>query len=279
MNDMRAVIAPKSDQINADSLLGGSLTITITAVSIKPGTEQPVTISYDGDAGKPYRPCKSMARVMVQCWGPDANAYVGRSMTLYCDPTVTWGGMAVGGIRISHMSDIQGAQKMALTATKGSKKVFVVKPLVIQPPAKSKIAEWIEHTLAPALIDADADKLRTIQQSKLYTAAIERGTAEERAEIERMAADTLSRIEAATPPGDEDPFGAVDDQTTTPEPARAADFIAAIAEKETRADLDKLLSGTAIRQAMAGWKTTHPALFKQVDDAVADRIIALEPTE
>ena len=276
MNDMRAVIIPRSDQINADSLLAGPLTITITAVSIKPGTEQPVTISYDGDAGKPYRPCKSMARVMVQCWGPDANAYVGRSMTLYCDPTVTWGGMAVGGIRISHMSDIQGAQKMALTATKGSKKVFVVKPLAIQPPAKSKIAEWIEHTLAPALIDADADKLRTIQQSKLYTAAIERGTAEERAEIERMATDALARIEAPSA-SEEDPFSATTDQD--PEPTRAADFITAIAEKETRADLDKLLSGTAIRQAMAGWKTTHPALFKQVDDAVADRIIALEPAE
>ena len=64
-----------------------------------------------------------------------------------------------------------------------------------------------------------------------------------------------------------------------PEPTRAADFIAAIAEKETRADLDKLLSSTVIRQAMAGWKTTHPALFAQVDDAVADRIIALEPAE
>ena len=275
MNDMRAVIIPRSDQINADSLLGGPITITITAVSIKPGTEQPVTISYDGDAGKPYRPCKSMARVMVQCWGPDANAYVGRSMTLYCDPTVTWGGMAVGGIRISHMSDIQGAQKMALTATKGSKKVFVVKPLVIQA-EKSKITEWIERTLAPALIDADADKLQTIQQSKLYTAAIERGTAEERAQIERMATDALARIEAPSA-SEEDPFSATTDQD--PEPTRAADFITAIAEKETRADLDKLLSGTAIRQAMAGWKTTHPALFKQVDDAVADRIIALEPAE
>lgn len=131
MNDMRAVIIPKSDQINADDLLAGPMTITVAAVSIRPGTEQPVSINFDGDNGKPYKPCKSMARVMVQCWGPDANEYVGRSMTLYCDPKVLWGGMAVGGIRISYMSDIKAPVTMALTATKGSKKPFTVKPLVL----------------------------------------------------------------------------------------------------------------------------------------------------
>ena len=71
------------------------------------------------------------------------------------------------------------------------------------------------------------------------------------------------------------------DRTTIPdpEPTRAADFIAAIAEKETRAELDKLLGSPAFQQAMTTWKTTHPALFAQVDDAVADRIIAMEPAE
>ena len=129
MNDMRPVIVPKSDQINADSLLGGPITITITEITIRPGTEQPVSIHYEGDDGKPYKPCKSMARVMVQCWGDDANEYIGRSMTLYCDPKVLWGGMAVGGIRISHMSHLNSPMTMALTATKGNKKPFTVKPL------------------------------------------------------------------------------------------------------------------------------------------------------
>jgi hypothetical protein len=31
-------------------------------------------------------------------------------MTLYCDPEVQFGGMKVGGIRISHMSDIDGEE-------------------------------------------------------------------------------------------------------------------------------------------------------------------------
>lgn len=132
MNDMRAVIVPKSDQLNADDLLAGPMTITITSVTIRPGTEQPVSIFFEGDNGKPYKCCKSMARVMVHCWGADANNYVGRSMTLYCDPKVQWGGMAVGGIRISNMSHIDGPHTMALTATKGRKNAFTVSPLVVE---------------------------------------------------------------------------------------------------------------------------------------------------
>jgi hypothetical protein len=141
MNDMRAVIVPKSDQINADNLLAGPMTIRIRAVTIRPGTEQPVSVFFDGDDDKPYKPCKSMARVMVQCWGDDANAYVGRSMTLYCDPKVTWGGIAVGGIRISHMSDIDRPITMALTATKAQRRPFTVNPLrlALAAPAPDKL--------------------------------------------------------------------------------------------------------------------------------------------
>lgn len=128
-SDMRTVIIPKSDQQNADDFLGGPRTITVSGVSIRPGTEQPVSIHFEGDNNKPYKPCKSMARVMVQLWGPDANNYTGRSMTLYNDPKVLWAGLAVGGIRISHMSHIDGTANLMLTATKGSRKPFVVQPL------------------------------------------------------------------------------------------------------------------------------------------------------
>lgn len=154
MNDMRAVIEPKSDQLNADSLLSGPITITITKVEIRPNTEQPVSIHFSGDNGRPYKCCKSMARVMVHCWGPDANQYVGRSMTLYCDPKVMWGGMAVGGIRISHMSDITGTLVMALTATKGNKRPFTVQPLVQQSKGAGGLRQWfedLERDIAAAL--------------------------------------------------------------------------------------------------------------------------------
>lgn len=141
MTDMRTVIVPKSDQMNADDLLAGPVTITIRDVGIRPGTEQPVSIHYDGDNGKPWKPCKSMCRVLVAAWGPDAKAYVGRSATLYCDPRVKWGGMEVGGIRISHLSHIDRDMVMALTATKGKRAPFVVKPLTPQKAAGQGVDE------------------------------------------------------------------------------------------------------------------------------------------
>jgi len=128
MSDMSKVTEPRSDQINADTLLAGPMTVTITGVKVTPGTEQPVSIAL-AETGLVYRPCKSMSRVLVAAWGADANAYVGHSLTLYRDPKVKWGGMEVGGIRISHMSGIERDMLLMLTETKASRKPFVVKPL------------------------------------------------------------------------------------------------------------------------------------------------------
>lgn len=203
MNDMRAVIIPKSDQINADDLLANSMTITITAVSIRPGTEQPVTINFDGDGGKPYKPCKSMARVMVSCWGPDANEYVGRSMTLYCDPKVLWGGMAVGGIRISHMTHIDAAHTMALTATKGSKKPFTVKPLVIQPPAPRRTSrqflDELQIDMEAAMASTDPrsafDAIMTREDVKKAETALTNGAKERFENIVQTAVAQLAEAD------------------------------------------------------------------------------------
>jgi hypothetical protein len=131
VNDMSQVIVPKSDQINADDLISGPTTITISEVRISGGQEQPVSIFFEGSQ-KAYRPCKSMSRVLVFGWGPDANKYAGRSLTLYRDPSVKWAGMEVGGIRISHLSHIERDFVIALTATKGSRKMHQVKLLVPQ---------------------------------------------------------------------------------------------------------------------------------------------------
>ena len=128
MSDMRSTIVPKSDQWNFDDFVAGPLTFKIRDVKVKSGQEQPVDISLDGTE-KFYRPCKSMARVLVHAWGADSSKYIGRSLTLYGDPSVKWGGMAVGGIRISHMSDIDSAITMALTVTRANKKPYTVKPI------------------------------------------------------------------------------------------------------------------------------------------------------
>ena len=129
MNDILKTIEPKSDQLNADDLIGGrTITIKIVDVTIEPG-DQPVSLHFEGDNGKPYKPGKSMRRVIVNAWGTDTKSWIGRRMTLYRDDKVIFGGMQVGGIRISHMSNIKQSITMALTATRASRKPYTVQPL------------------------------------------------------------------------------------------------------------------------------------------------------
>ena len=139
MVDLRTTVIPKSDQLNADDLIGRSLTIEITEVRGVDG-DQPIAIYFKGDNGKPFKPCKCMRRVLIQIWGPDSKNYIGRSMTLYRDETVKFGGIAVGGIRISHMSHIKEDITLALTTAKAQRKPYVVKPLQVQQQAAQAAA-------------------------------------------------------------------------------------------------------------------------------------------
>ena len=162
--DMRDTIIPKSDQLNADDLIGGPMTVAITKVARANTAEQPIAVSFEGDGGKPYMPCKSMRRVMVTVWGPDAEAYKGRSMTLYRDPEVTWGGMAVGGIRISHMSHMDSPVVLALTATKKARKPYRVLPLVIE----QKTPEPTEPDKATTAANALAARFAAVVTAQDY---------------------------------------------------------------------------------------------------------------
>ena len=57
-------------------------------------------------------------------------------MTIYRDNEVAFGGMKVGGIRISHMSNIDGTLVMALTASKAKRAPYKVLPLKSPPASK-----------------------------------------------------------------------------------------------------------------------------------------------
>jgi hypothetical protein len=167
--NMAAFTAPKSDQLNADDLIGGPRTITVSGVRANDGgPEQPVSIDFAGDDGKPYKPCKSMRRVMVHVWGADAKQYIGRSMTLYCDPGVQFGGMKVGGIRISHMSHIDKAQTMALTATRAKRAPFTVHPLQTPAPPPTPVPVQL---FAPAEVAALLAAYDAATTAEKFTAA------------------------------------------------------------------------------------------------------------
>ena len=147
--DMTQSIQAKSDQLNAEDLMGGPITVTIDDVR-KGSAEQPVNVTLAEYPKRAYRPSKSMRRVMVAAWGKDSSAYVGQRMTLYRDPDVKFGGEKVGGIKISHMTGIGKQLRVALTETRGKRVPHVVQPLT--------------DTTASQLTDADIAACTVVEE-------------------------------------------------------------------------------------------------------------------
>jgi len=178
--DITKALAPKSDQKNADDFLGGPQTFAVESVT--EGTEeQPVNINLVGHPGKPYKPSKSMLRVLAKLWGTSGADWAGRSLTLYTDPTVKFGGVTLGGIKISHMSHIAKREQVSLTVTRGKKGTHAVEPLIEKQPAQPA-RDFLQEANAAG---DDIQLLRT-----LYTAAQQAGE----------PADTLAAIKALATP-------------------------------------------------------------------------------
>ena len=133
--DVSSALAAKSDQLNADDLIGGPIIIEITKVTnIGKGKEQPLIINYRNDDGKPWKPCKTMGRVMAQAWETtDGAQWIGHKVQLFRDPNVTFGSDKPGGIRISHLSHIDEPKNISVTKTRGKKGPYIVQPLVVVP--------------------------------------------------------------------------------------------------------------------------------------------------
>jgi hypothetical protein len=219
MTDLSMTIAPKSDQLNADDLIAGPRTIKVTTVRGSDDPDQPVAIHFEGDNKKPYKPCKSMRRVMVHCWGADGSTYAGRLMTLYRDEAVMFGGIKVGGIRISHMSHIDRETTMALTATRAKRMPYSVKPLrqpdqgpphahrddirTEGPPAAGGDPPLTLDQRADAFLRRLATAQNTVKANAMWNAAtqlrndLDAKNPERLAEVEKAFTDKFTQLEDA----------------------------------------------------------------------------------
>jgi hypothetical protein len=118
-------IKPKSDQLNYDDFIGGT-TRTLTIRTLKAGgAEQPVEIFFE-EQDLPFKPCKSMRRLLIAAWGDKGKDWIGKRMTLFGDPSVKFGGVEVGGIRISHLSGIDGSLTVKMTTTRSKRSDYKV---------------------------------------------------------------------------------------------------------------------------------------------------------
>lgn len=149
-------IIPKADQINADDLIAEPRTVTITAVN-KGNAEQPVNVmTEEFGTGRPYKPSKSMRRVLVAAWGADSVNYLGRQLTLFRNAAIRFGADEVGGIQISHMSHIDGSLKIALTVSRGKRTQFVVQPIATPKQQDTSGRDWLTELATAAQIDKNA---------------------------------------------------------------------------------------------------------------------------
>lgn len=156
--DLSRTIIPKSDQLNFEDVQSSSITAVIK--SVRAGNkEQPVFIDLEGYEGRPYKPSKSMRRVLIGGWGADGHSWVGKSLTLQGDPAVKFGGVAVGGIKVKAMSHIEANFSLMLTVSRGSRREHRVEKINVVDP----LAWFCEQA-----ITADLEKLeRFYQKTKL----------------------------------------------------------------------------------------------------------------
>lgn len=127
--DISRTLEPNSNQLNADDLIAGPRTVTVAAIT-KGTPEQPVNVvTEEFGPNRPYKPSKSMRRVLASAWGSDASVWIGRKITLYRDGDIMFGKDRVGGIRISHLSHIDQKLELSLTVSRGKRAPFTVQPL------------------------------------------------------------------------------------------------------------------------------------------------------
>lgn len=182
--DIAFALEAKSDQLNALDIVGADRVIRVREVRVQKG-EQPVSVFFDGDHGRPWNPSKGMLRILAGAWGTDSKQWVGKHAQIYFEPTVMYAGKEVGGIRVRALSDIPAAgMQFALTINRSKREPYHV-PLL-----KISTAEYPADKFAaalPAMVDAMATGKMTLQQVIAQCQKTGQLNAEQLAQLEAAA--------------------------------------------------------------------------------------------
>ena len=180
-------------QTNADDLVAAPRTVVVTAVTETGDAKQPIAVSYDGDGGKPFIPCLTMRKLIAALWGGESDNWIGKSMTLFRDPSIKFGPDTPGGVRISHMSGIEKTVSVQLLEKRGKRRQYTIVPLEVTTPVpKPKPAP--KQPDNPPPVDraelqrqSDAAKSMTPEDKKAWWDGL---TADEKAVVKELASVT-----------------------------------------------------------------------------------------
>ena len=143
--DISNTILAKSDQLNSEDLLSAPRRIKITGTK-QGNAESPVIVNYEGDNGRPFKPCKTVRKILSIAWGTHTGAWVGQEALLYREPSVVYAGKEVGGIRVQALSGIDKRIVVSLAKTRGHKVEHIIE--ILEP---VQLADYPEANFAKNL--------------------------------------------------------------------------------------------------------------------------------
>jgi hypothetical protein len=137
--DIKKSLLPKVDHLTYEHVRREPLVLKVARVCHGPDKkERPVRLDFEphercvDTEGKPlhYLPCKGMRVVLADIWGLNGRVdWVGKSLELFGNPDVMYGGEKRGGIQISKMSHIDKPTTVMVKVRRGTTAPFVVEPL------------------------------------------------------------------------------------------------------------------------------------------------------
>ncbi len=208
MSDITFALEAKSNQLNAIDIMAFDRIIKIREVHVKKTPDQPVSVFFDGDNNRPWKPSKGMLRMLASAWSPVSASWVGKSAQIYCEPSVTWGGEEVGGIQIKGLTDIPAkGLNLMLTISRTKRVHYFIPLLVIE--AKPYPAEHFKKAL-PTMAEKMKEGEMSLQQ--VIAQCQKTGT---------LSEDQLKQLEAAAPVDDneEQPTSEAADASAAKTPA------------------------------------------------------------
>ena len=165
-------LAPASDQLDAVELVEPR-TFTIDTGS-RLGKREGRTVAEIRLVGfdRVWRPSKGMLDVLAACWGIDGTRWAGHRVTVYNDQSVMYGKDNTGGVRISHLSHIDGPRDVRIRANgAGRTKLWHVDPLTepapVSQPTPADVAACTDLTeLAAMHAAATSPELRALIRAR-----------------------------------------------------------------------------------------------------------------